>query len=164
MSSSSPPEPAKPAPPVQPGFSLGGQSSAAPSYSQLLRDIEAGRVKSLELSPAQRVVSATFKDGRNRQVAVFSDNQQLLRTAEQARVPLTVRDERRDDAMAGLVTNGLLVALLIAGLILLVRRSAQVANKAMGFGRSQPRLQEEGAITARFEDVAGIAEAKEELQ
>jgi len=66
--------------------------------------------------------------------------------------------------MAGLVTNGLLVALLIAGLVLLVRRSAQVANKAMGFGRSQPRLQEEGAITVRFEDVAGIAEAKEELQ
>ncbi len=164
MSSSSPPEPAKPAPPVQPGFSLGGQSSAAPSYSQLLRDIAAGKVKSLELSPAQRVVTATFADGRSRQVAVFSDNQQLLRTAEQARVPLAVRDERRDDAMAGLVTNGLLVALLIAGLVLLVRRSAQVANKAMGFGRSQPRLQEEGAITVRFEDVAGIAEAKEELQ
>lgn len=164
MSSSSPPEPAKPAPPVQPGFSLGGQSSAAPSYSQLLRDIEAGKVKSLELSPAQRVVTATFADGRSRQVAVFSDNQQLLRTAEQARVPLAVRDERRDDAMAGLVTNGLLVVLLIAGLVLLVRRSAQVANKAMGFGRSQPRLQEEGAITTRFEDVAGIAEAKEELQ
>ncbi len=164
MSSSSPPEPAKPAPPVQPGFSLGGQSSSAPSYSQLLRDIEAGKVKSLELSPAQRVVTATFQDGRSRQVAVFSDNQQLLRTAEQARVPLAVRDERRDDAMAGLVTNGLLVVLLIAGLVLLVRRSAQVANKAMGFGRSQPRLQEEGAITVRFEDVAGIAEAKEELQ
>jgi cell division protease FtsH len=164
VSSSSPPEPAKPAPPVQPGFSLGGQSSAAPSYSQLLRDIAAGKVKSLELSPAQRVVTATFADGRSRQVAVFSDNQQLLRTAEQARVPLAVRDERRDDAMAGLVTNGLLVALLIAGLVLLVRRSAQVANKAMGFGRSQPRLQEEGAITVRFEDVAGIAEAKEELQ
>ncbi|MCP9787087.1 hypothetical protein, partial [Cyanobium sp. N5-Cardenillas] len=60
MSSSSPPEPAKPAPPVQPGFSLGGQSSSAPSYSPLLRDIEAGKVKSLELSPALRGVTATF--------------------------------------------------------------------------------------------------------
>ncbi|MBM5821515.1 MAG: ATP-dependent zinc metalloprotease FtsH [Cyanobacteria bacterium K_Offshore_surface_m2_011] len=158
------PAPSKPAPEVRPGFSLGGQGSAPPSYSQLLRDIEAGKIKSLELAPAQRVVTATFADGRSRQVSVFSDNQQLLRTAEQARVPLTVRDERREDAMAGLVTNGLLVALLIAGLVLLVRRSAQVANKAMGFGRSQPRLQEEGAITVRFEDVAGIAEAKEELQ
>ena len=136
------PTPAKPAPEVRQGFSLGPQQSAAPSYSHLLQDIKAGRVKNLELSPAQRVVTATFQDGRIRQVAVFSDSQQLLRTAQQASVPLTVRDERRDDAMAGLVTNGLLVALLIAGLVLLVRRSAQVANKAMGFGRSQPRLQE----------------------
>ena len=178
MSSSSPPDPAPtttpgadsagssptPSPPeVRPAFSLGPQPGT-PSYSQLLQDISTGRIQSLELSPAQRLVTATFKDGKTRQVPVFSDNQQLLRTAEQAQVPLSVRDERRDDAMAGLVTNGLLVILLIAGLALLVRRSAQVANKALGFGRSQPRLQEEGAITVRFEDVAGIAEAKEELQ
>ena len=40
--------------------------------------------------------------------------------------------------MAGLVANGLLVLLLLGGLALLIRRSAQVANRAMGFGRSQP--------------------------
>jgi cell division protease FtsH len=34
----------------------------------------------------------------------------------------------------------------------------------MGFGRSQPRLQPEGTVSVRFEDVAGISEAKEELQ
>jgi cell division protease FtsH len=182
VSSSSPPEPpattakpdgpahggiqpgGKPAPEVRPAFSVGGEQGGTPSYSQLLQDIQSGRIRSLELSPAQRVVTATFQDGRTRQIPVFSDSQQLLRTAEQARVPLSVRDESRDDALAGLLTNGLLVILLIAGLALLVRRSAQVANKALGFGRSQPRLQEEGAITVRFEDVAGIAEAKEELQ
>ena len=47
---------------------------------------------------------------------------------------------------------------------LLLRRSAQVANRALGFGSSKPRLQPEGSVTVRFEDVAGIAEAKEELQ
>jgi len=34
----------------------------------------------------------------------------------------------------------------------------------MGFGRSQPRLQPEGSVGVHFEDVAGIGEAKEELQ
>ena len=58
----------------------------------------------------------------------------------------------------------MLVLLLVGGLALLIRRSAQVANRAMGFGSSKPRLQEEGAVAVRFEDVAGIAEAKEELQ
>ncbi|MFY8147987.1 MAG: ATP-dependent zinc metalloprotease FtsH [Prochlorococcaceae cyanobacterium] len=134
------------------------------SYSQLLREIEAGKVKELELSPRQREVRVTLKDGRKENVAVFSNDQLLLRTAEQARVPLNVRDERRDEATAGLLANVLLVVLLLAGLALLIRRSASVANRALGFGRSQPRLQAEGAVSVRFEDVAGIGEAKEELQ
>ncbi|MFM7733770.1 MAG: ATP-dependent zinc metalloprotease FtsH, partial [Cyanobium sp.] len=144
-------------------FSL-GPTQPVPSYSQLLRDIEAGRIRNLELAPRQRVVTATTKEGRTLQVPVLPDNQLLLRSAEQAKVPLTVRDERREDAVAGLVSNVLLVLLLLAALSLLVRRSASVANRAMGFGRSQPRLQPEGAPVVRFEDVAGIGEAKEELQ
>jgi len=145
-------------------FTLGGFSANTPSYSQLLQDLSTGRVQSLELAPRQRLVSVVFKDGQRVQVPVFSDNQLLLRTAEQARVPLSVRDERGEDATAGLISNGLLLVLLLVGLTLLVRRSAQVANKAMGFGRSQPKLQAEGSIPVRFEDVAGINEAKEELQ
>ena len=146
------------------GFSLGGDAQPTPSYSQLLQQVQARRVKELELLPRQRLVTVTYPDGRRTSVPVFHDNQLLLRTAEQARVPLTVRDERRDDAMAGLVSNLLLVVLLLAGLGLLLRRSAQVANRTMGFGRSQPRLQPEGSVAVRFEDVAGISEAKEELQ
>ncbi|MEB3264011.1 MAG: AAA family ATPase, partial [Synechococcus sp.] len=134
------------------------------SYSQLLREIEAGKVRELVLSPRQREVRVTLADGRQENVAVFSNDQQLLRTAEQAKVPLTVRDEQREEAAAGLLANVLLVVLLLSGLALLIRRSASVANRAMGFGRSQPRLQPEGTVTVRFEDVAGIGEAKEELQ
>ena len=153
--------PAEPKP-SQP-FSL-GTAEGRPSYSQLLQEIKAGKIRSLELAPRQRIVTATYPDSRSVQVPVLPDNQALLRTAEQARVPLTVRDERQDDATAALLGNGLLVLLLLLCLSLLVRRSAQMANKTLGFGRSQARLQPEGAPTVCFEDVAGIGEAKEELQ
>jgi cell division protease FtsH len=129
----------------------------------LLRDLRSGKVKDLELSLRQREVRVRFEDGRQSQVPVFSNDQLLLRSAEKAKVPLTVRDDRQDGAMAGMVANGLLVLLLLGGLALLIRRSAQVANRAMGFGSSKPRLQAEGSVAVRFEDVAGIAEAKEEL-
>ncbi|MDA1247239.1 MAG: cell division protein FtsH, partial [Cyanobacteria bacterium] len=136
----------------------------APSYSQLLKDLRAGKVKDLELSLRQREARVRFDDGRQTTVPVFTNDQLLLRTAEQGKVPLTVRDDRADGATAGLVANGLLVLLLLGGLVLLIRRSAQVANRAMGFGSSKPRFQEEGGVAVRFEDVAGIGEAKEELQ
>jgi cell division protease FtsH len=110
------------------------------------------------------VATVTYGDGRTANVALFNDNQLLLRTAEQHRISLSVRDERQEEAMAGLLGNLLLASLLLGALALLIRRSSQVANKTLGFGRSQPRVQPEGASTVRFEDVAGIAEAKEELQ
>ncbi|MEB3362199.1 MAG: ATP-dependent zinc metalloprotease FtsH [Synechococcaceae cyanobacterium] len=146
------------------GWSLGAQANDL-SYSQLLEAIRGGKVAELELSPRQGYVDVVLKNGSRTQVAVFRDsNLLLLNTAQQANVPLTVRDERRDEAMASLFANVALVVLLVVALTLLVRRSAQVTNKAMGFGRSQPRMQPEGSVTVRFEDVAGIGEAKEELQ
>ncbi len=151
--------PARPS--TRPAFS---GTSPGPSYSQLLADLRAGKVKELELSVRQRDVLARYRNGSQARVPVFSNDQLLLRTAEAARVPLAVRDDRAEAAMAGLVSNGLLVVILLAGLVLLLRRSAQVANRALGFGSSKPRLQPEGSLAVRFEDVAGIAEAKEELQ
>ncbi len=157
MSDSLPP--ARPS--TRPAFS---GINPGPSYSQLLADLRTGKVKELELSLRQRDVLARYRDGSQARVPVFSNDQLLLRTAEAARVPLAVRDDRAEAAMAGLVTNGLLVVILLAGLVMLLRRSAQVANRALGFGSSKPRLQPEGSLAVRFEDVAGIAEAKEELQ
>ena len=144
---------------------LGINSPAPPSYSQLLTQLKGGSVKELVLSPGRREVQVTYTDGRRTQVPVFSNDQVLLRTAQEAQVPLTVRDDRQDRATASLVSNGLLLLLLFAGLALLIRRSSQVANRAMGFGRSKARMAEpESAVAVRFEDVAGINEAKEELQ
>ena len=170
MSDSLSPAPASDPAPARPGLFKAIQSPAGhpsapagPSYSDLLRDLRSGKVKDLELSLRQREVRVRFEDGRQSQVPVFSNDQLLLRSAEKAKVPLTVRDDRQDGAMAGMVANGLLVLLLLGGLALLIRRSAQVANRAMGFGSSKPRLQAEGSVAVRFEDVAGIAEAKEEL-
>ncbi|MFZ9282683.1 MAG: ATP-dependent zinc metalloprotease FtsH [Prochlorococcaceae cyanobacterium] len=143
--------------------SLWPQRKTQPSYSQLLKDLKSGTIQDLELSPVRREVSVRYRDGQRAQVSVFNNDQLLLRTAQQHRVPLTVRDDSRDSATASLVANGLLVLLLLLGLGLLLKRSAQVANKALGFGRSQPRVQEDTSAPVHFEDVAGIAEAKDEL-
>ena len=135
-----------------------------PTYSELLSQIKAGKVKDLQLVPARREVIVHYPDGRSTTVPIFANDQQVLRTAEAAGIPLTVKDVRQEQALAGLAGNLALIALIVVGLSLLLRRSAQVANRAMGFGRSQARVKSQEEVTIRFEDVAGINEAKEELQ
>ena len=137
--------------------------SETPSYSGLLKAIRAGQVKELKLLPRTDQVLVQFKDGSESRVAVFSNDQQILRSAEAAMVPLSVSNTN-DASSSGLLVNLFLGILLISLLVLLLKRSASVAQKALGFGRSQARLQPEGSINVRFEDVAGIDEAKAELQ
>ena len=140
------------------------RSDPPPSYSELLRQIRRREVASLELVPARREVQVIYTDGRSARVPVLVNDQMILRTAELAETPLTVKDLRQEQALAGLTGNLVLVLLIVAGLSFLLRRSAQMANRAMGFGRSQARLKPQEGLEVCFEDVAGISEAKEELQ
>ena len=130
----------------------------------MLEQIRNGDVSTLELVPARREVRVTYPDGTKSTVSIFVNDQQILRAAEASATPLTVRDIRGEQAMAGLLGNLGLVLLLVVGLSFLLRRSAQMANRALGFGRSQPRLKPQEDLQVRFEDVAGINDAKEELE
>ena len=134
------------------------------SYSTLLKEISSGSVKELVLVPGRRQVIVTYRDGKEITVPVLANDQQILRVAEASGTPLNVKDVRQEQALAGLAGNLALIVLIVVGLSLLLRRSAQAANKAMGFGRSQARTSPQDEISVRFEDVAGIGEAKEELQ
>ena len=142
----------------------GDQPAVKITYSHLLRALKDGQVREMTLYPREDLVQAQLKDGRTARVAVFSNDPQIPRVAEAAGVPFTVRYDPEEGAMAAVLTNALLGVLLIGLLVLLLRRSASVAQKALGFGRSQARLQPEGSLAVRFEDVAGIDEAKIELQ
>ena len=92
---------------------LGLSKSPPPSYSELLQQLRSGKIKELELSTARREVAVTYANGRRVTVPVFSNDQLLLSSAQEARVPLTVRDDRKDEATAGLVANVLLLLLLL---------------------------------------------------
>ena len=141
-----------------------GDLSAATSYSQLLEAMRAGQVEQLELFPNQNLVRVEFKDGAKARINVFSNDQRVLQTAQEHKVPLEVNPRAREPDPSGLVLQLFLVLFVIGLLVALFRRSANVAQKALGFGRSQARVQAEGAVEVRFDDVAGIDEAKTELQ
>ena len=134
------------------------------SYSTLLRDIDNKKIKQLDLVPARREVRVVYDDGRKVSVPIFPNDDRILRAAESSDTPLTVVDGRGEQAKQDLAGTLLVVLLVVIGLSLLLRRSAQMANRALGFGRSKPRLKPQEDLQVRFEDVEGINDARQELE
>ncbi|MEL7521906.1 MAG: ATP-dependent zinc metalloprotease FtsH, partial [Cyanobacteria bacterium J06553_1] len=64
----------------------------------------------------------------------------------------------------GILLNLLIIMVLLSGLIMILRRSANASGQALNFGRSKAKFQMEAKTGIQFDDVAGIEEAKEELQ
>ena len=73
-------------------------------------------------------------------------------------------DGRREQSNRDLAGTLLMVLLVVIGLSLLLRRSAKMANRALGFGSSKPRLKPQEDLQVRFEDVEGINDARQELE
>ncbi|MCT7957826.1 ATP-dependent zinc metalloprotease FtsH [Laspinema sp. D3] len=144
--------------------------AAALSYSELLQKIEAGEVQRVAVDPAQSVARVKLLQGdQEYTVPLFDRHPELferIRLQNQAAetIQLDVQPTSDPSAAFGMAANLLLILLLIGGLMMIVKRSAQAGNQAMSFGKSKARFQMEAKTGVMFDDVAGIEEAKEELQ
>jgi cell division protease FtsH len=138
------------------------------AYSELLKKIDAGKVTKVDIDPTQRVARVELQnDAKARSQAtvnLFEDNQELIERLRSQRVQFAVQPTTDNSAALGFVINLLLVVLLISGLLMIVKRSANASNQAMNFGKSRARFQMEAKTGIKFDDVAGIEEAKEELE
>ncbi len=140
------------------------------TYGQFLERIEQGQVEAVELDEVRGIAYVTLdgaaEDAPPEQVALFAGerNAELIRRLRANDVDVEIRDSSRSGALAWLATNSLLALILIFGLLMLLRRSASGAGNAMSFGKSKARFQMEAKTGVVFDDVAGIEEAKEELQ
>jgi cell division protease FtsH len=140
------------------------------TYGQFLEKIEQGQVEQVDLDETRGIAYVTLdgaaEDAEPEQVALFAGerNAELIRRLRANDVDVEIRDSSSSGALAWLATNSLLALILIFGLLLLLRRSASGAGNAMSFGKSKARFQMEAKTGVVFDDVAGIEEAKEELQ
>ncbi|ADG09202.1 ATP-dependent metallopeptidase FtsH/Yme1/Tma family protein [Caulobacter segnis] len=130
------------------------------SYSQLLKQVDAGQIKSAEISG--QVVQAKDASGKVLTVNAPLDSDELVNrmVAKNADVKF------KSGSISFLaILIQLLPILLIVGVWLFFMRQMQGGAKgAMGFGKSKARLLTENKNRITFEDVAGVDEAKEELQ
>ncbi|AMW31105.1 ATP-dependent zinc metalloprotease FtsH [Arthrospira platensis] len=147
---------------------LANRDSGSMSYTDLLQKIEAGQVMRIQEDPSRQVAKVTFTDEANQQqirfVALFDHNPELMAALRANPVDYEVRPSADNSAAMGLVVNVLVIVAVLAFLLMILRRSSQSSGNAMNFGKSKARFQMEAKTGILFDDVAGIEEAKEELQ
>ncbi|WP_413168374.1 ATP-dependent zinc metalloprotease FtsH [Capilliphycus salinus ALCB114379] len=137
-------------------------------YSELLQKIKAGEVERIEEDPARQIAKVTLtgdeKGDSPHVVRLFDRNPELLETARAQNVDYEVIPTADNSAAMGLIVNLLVIFVVLAFLLMILRRSTQASGQAMNFGKSRAKFQMEAKTGVLFDDVAGIEEAKEELQ
>ncbi|HEY9850000.1 MAG TPA: ATP-dependent zinc metalloprotease FtsH2 [Leptolyngbyaceae cyanobacterium] len=150
-------------------------ASTRMTYGRFLEYLDSGRVTSVDLYEGGRTAIVEgidpdpVLDNRPQRwrVDLPGSAPELIAKIKDEQVSFAVHPIRNDGAIWGLLGNLVFPVLLIAGLFFLFRRSSNIPGgpgQAMNFGKSRARFQMEAKTGIKFDDVAGIEEAKEELQ
>jgi cell division protease FtsH len=148
-------------------------ASTRMTYGRFLEYLDANRVKAVDLYDGGRtaIVEAIDPDLENRmqrlRVDLPTNSPELISRLRDSNISFDSHPVRNDGAVWGFLGNLVFPILLISGLFLLFRRSNNMPGgpgQAMNFGKSKAKFQMDAKTGVMFDDVAGIAEAKEELQ
>jgi cell division protease FtsH len=148
-------------------------ASTRMTYGRFLEYLDAGRVRAVDLYDGGRtaIVEATDPELENRmqrlRVDLPNSSPELIAKLRDSNISFDSHPIQNDGAIWGFLGNLVFPALLISGLFLLFRRSNNMPGgpgQAMNFGKSKAKFQMDAQTGVMFDDVAGIAEAKEELQ
>jgi cell division protease FtsH len=135
----------------------------------------------LQSDQAKNITKITFMNGDNtiyfrekeegsdaekeRTVVVPSEaKEDLLKQINKVGISVDSKDVDKNGVWFSMVGSFVLPILFILGLLFMFRSAQSGGNQAMSFGRSRAKLMVDNKVKVSFNDVAGIDEAKQELQ
>lgn len=154
---------------VIPGFIAAVQtlsSSSKENISQLMTDIKSGKVEKVEVEGTKLLITnkdGSVKTSTKEETENFSD---ILKNYEID--PATVNYEIVDQSAVKVIANiaGIVLpfVLMIAFFYYIMRAQNKGAQDIFSFGRSKAKVFAKGKQDVTFTDVAGVDEAKKELE
>ena len=143
----------------QPGNPKTASSQVA--YSEFLSDVNGGKVRDVVIQG--RTVTGQFSDGRSFQTYTPEDSTLVSKLTDKG-VRVIAKPEENDNPLLHYLLSWFPMLLLIGVWVFFMRQMQSGGGRAMGFGKSRARLLTEKQGRVTFDDVAGIDEAKSELQ
>ncbi|MDQ7843507.1 MAG: ATP-dependent zinc metalloprotease FtsH [Armatimonadota bacterium] len=132
------------------------------SYSQFLNYAQADRIADVTIG--DDTVTGKLRDGQPFRTFVPPNDTSYLSLLQSKGVTIKVEPKSRNALWPNLLSTMLPFFLLIGLWLLMLRQAQSGSNQAMSFGKSRARLHTENRPKVTFDDVAGVDEAKEELQ
>ena len=141
------------------GQSTGGRDI---TFSQFIGEVDAGNVSDVVMSGD--AIIGRFSNGAAFSTYAPSNDPNLVSRLEQRGVNITARPESSGPTFLGVLISWFPMLLLIGVWVFFMRQMQGGTGKAMGFGKSKAKLLTETSGRVTFDDVAGIDEAKDDLQ
>ncbi|HEY4344091.1 MAG TPA: ATP-dependent zinc metalloprotease FtsH [Parvibaculum sp.] len=137
-------------------------SSSEINFSRLLSDVDGGNVKDVTI--AGETITGHYTDGRAFRTYAPADPSLVNRLYDKG-VAITAKpSEDGVPSILGVLVSWFPMLLLIGVWVFFMRQMQGGGGKAMGFGKSKAKLLTERHGRVTFEDVAGIDEAKDDLE
>ena len=144
-------------------FNKQPDSSTSLTYSEFMSSIQNKAINRVTISGD--VISGTLQDGKPFQTIYPTNDSELIPILRQSGVDIAVKETQKDGLFMTIFVSWFPMLLLI-GVWIFFMRQMQGGGKggALSFGKNRARLTEQNDNKVTFDDVAGIDEAKEELE
>jgi cell division protease FtsH len=133
----------------------------AVAFSDFAEAVSADRIKSVVIQGKN--ITGIFKDGREFK-SFAPEDPDLVKSLRDHKVQIQAKPEEESGMWSSIVISWLPMLLLIGVWIFFMRQMQAGGGKAMAFGKSKARMVNGKENRVTFHDVAGIDEAKVELE
>lgn len=136
------------------------------AYSEFLTAVDSGEVRDVTIkgTASGSNIGGHFRDGRTFTTFAPLDPSLISHLNDQKVRISAMQSDEDTPTFLGILISWFPMLLLIGVWIFFMRQMQGTSGKAMGFGKSKAKLLTEKQGRVTFEDVAGIDEAKQELE
>ena len=142
--------------------------SAAPvkqtdlSYTKFLQQVDEDKIKQVTI--VDNIISGKLSDGKEFTTVVPNNDANLISKLQAKNVDIKAELPPQPPWWTGILSSVLPMLLIVGLWFMMMNNQGGGGGRVMNFGKSRARRYDEDKIKVTFKDVAGAAEAKQELQ